>query len=65
MINKTRMKLIISIHTPLAGSDSQPDHTDRAEHTISIHTPLAGSDSQYAQEFLIVQDFNPHSPRGE
>ena len=35
---------VISIHTPLAGSDSG-QHDLGAVHQISIHTPLAGSDA--------------------
>ena len=35
--------MIISIHTPLAGSDRNPGPDLRRE-PISIHTPLAGSD---------------------
>ena len=36
---------LISIHTPLAGSDRQPADHAVGRH-ISIHTPLAGSDRQ-------------------
>ena len=34
---------LISIHTPLAGSDGRSAQA-KARATISIHTPLAGSD---------------------
>ncbi len=37
------LSTIISIHTPLAGSD-QAVPTELLEAAISIHTPLAGSD---------------------
>ena len=36
--------LIISIHTPYAGSDQGFDDKAVALYTISIHTPYAGSD---------------------
>ena len=33
--------------------------------SISIHTPLAGSDASDRPAKEIINDFNPHSPRGE
>ena len=54
----------ISIHTPLAGSDRQREHTDRCGE-ISIHTPLAGSDACRIDLGRFRRDFNPHSPCGE
>ena len=56
--------IAISIHTPLAGSDSEM----RDENTfanISIHTPLAGSDRRCVAPTRMTCDFNPHSPCGE
>ena len=35
---------VISIHTPLAGSDCGVEPLWRVAYPISIHTPLAGSD---------------------
>ena len=55
----------ISIHTPLAGSDSCAAEVS-ARSEISIHTPLAGSD--FTSMRLLgnrKNDFNPHSPCGE
>ena len=56
--------LIISIHTPLAGSDVCGRISVDGEF-ISIHTPLAGSDPQAAATSERASDFNPHSPCGE
>ena len=39
---------LISIHTPLAGSDKNSGSHDVAFQLISIHTPLAGSDKAQA-----------------
>ena len=38
--------ILISIHTPLAGSDVRRGPVEPARQGISIHTPLAGSDLQ-------------------
>ena len=55
---------LISIHTPLAGSDILVlDFAVRAD--ISIHTPLAGSDLLHAPCPAHRKYFNPHSPCGE
>ena len=43
MLSKHQPSSVISIHTPLAGSDPA-EARQRAEQAISIHTPLAGSD---------------------
>ena len=59
-----RLSFAISIHTPLAGSDRQREHTDRCGE-ISIHTPLAGSDACRIDIGRFRRDFNPHSPCGE
>ena len=57
-------ELNISIHTPLAGSDTaEPD--DTTDNAISIHTPLAGSDYCDMMPNALPIYFNPHSPRGE
>ena len=54
----------ISIHTPLAGSDSlTPISLEKEE--ISIHTPLAGSDMPICLRCPARVYFNPHSPCGE
>ena len=52
--------MIISIHTPLAGSDRNPGPDLRRE-PISIHTPLAGSDNLYAA-FLVTAIISIHTP---
>ena len=55
---------VISIHTPLAGSDV--DMLDINDiHVISIHTPLAGSDRKTLKTSANSWNFNPHSPCGE
>ncbi|EFE93132.1 hypothetical protein GCWU000341_00211 [Oribacterium sp. oral taxon 078 str. F0262] len=54
----------ISIHAPLAGSDSYYDDGD-IRIVISIHAPLAGSDlniHKFSDKYI---HFNPRSPRGE
>ena len=56
--------LIISIHTPLAGSDVCGRISVDGEF-ISIHTPLAGSDQRHLQHVRRLVHFNPHSPCGE
>ena len=56
---------IISIHTPLAGSDQTAGLQARGQVAISIHTPLAGSDYAAVGWGPALADFNPHSPRGE
>ena len=55
---------LISIHTPLAGSDARIGHRG-AVHLISIHTPLAGSDARFKAPVNPPVNFNPHSPCGE
>ena len=55
---------MISIHTPLAGSDSDFQRKLSGE-TISIHTPLAGSDRSCRRRAGRRVYFNPHSPCGE
>ncbi len=55
---------MISIHTPLAGSDyCLAWHSECAP--ISIHTPLAGSDVTIFRALSSSVNFNPHSPCGE
>ena len=56
--------LVISIHTPHAGSDQNWCIRIHCRH-ISIHTPHAGSDNSYLSLFLSSAYFNPHSPCGE
>ena len=55
---------LISIHTPLAGSDTTTPACN-ASSDISIHTPLAGSDRMMTVSIRSVTNFNPHSPCGE
>ena len=55
---------IISIHTPLAGSDRGHRRTGHGP-VISIHTPLAGSDQMARRSPSHQSHFNPHSPCGE
>ena len=54
----------ISIHAPLAGSDSGPVGSV-ANLTISIHAPLAGSDLPARPYTNPRRNFNPRSPCGE
>ena len=56
-----RLSFAISIHTPLAGSDRQREHTDRCGE-ISIHTPLAGSDVLDGAEFGAFGVISIHTP---
>ena len=56
--------LLISIHTPLAGSDSNAS-IKSSFGNISIHTPLAGSDIFHTLLKLRARHFNLHSPCGE
>ena len=53
--------LLISIHTPLAGSDAMPELFVRDRLRISIHTPLAGSDTG-AVESIEIQGISIHTP---
>ena len=55
---------VISIHTPLAGSDRKTNMWYKYK-VISIHTPLAGSDERIPSQWRTGRDFNPHSPCGE
>ena len=59
-----RDRLRISIHTPLAGSDTGAVESIEIQ-GISIHTPLAGSDVQSNPSTNFPFYFNPHSPCGE
>ena len=54
------LKLMISIHTPLAGSDVGGKVADTGK-AISIHTPLAGSDN-CALEHVGVVVISIHTP---
>ena len=56
---------IISIHAPLAGSDSSPPLLHISPPSISIHSPLAGSDGVHLYLRFPCPHFNPRSPRGE
>ena len=55
---------IISIHAPLAGSDTE-NHYHNCHCNISIHAPLAGSDYIALGSALESTNFNPRSPCGE
>ena len=55
---------LISIHTPLAGSDFLST-VFNIRNYISIHTPLAGSDLFRKNCSPLSCNFNPHSPCGE
>ena len=54
------LDVVISIHTPLAGSDSNI-HVPLPEKKISIHTPLAGSDQvqQRLHNLILFQSTLP------
>ena len=56
---------VISIHTPLAGSDEHVIRVASPFAGISIHTPLAGSDTAFHADRTALENFNPHSPCGE
>ena len=60
----SRFEQVISIHTPLAGSDAH-EVTYLVVVVISIHTPLAGSDAPDCNRSGTESYFNPHSPCGE
>ena len=55
---------LISIHTPLAGSDLRGVRFEACL-GISIHTPLAGSDRRPPARASSPRNFNPRSPCGE
>ena len=57
--------MIISIHTPHAGSDCCCSLISAAPAAISIHTPHAGSDRCKVRIPAYNINFNPHSPCGE
>ena len=57
-------KFGISIHAPLAGSDTMTTAEDHVL-LISIHAPLAGSDRPKSAETPPRSNFNPRSPCGE
>ena len=52
---------LISIHTPLAGSDAQLGGHIVGHYEISIHTPLAGSDI-LVLDFAVRADISIHTP---
>ena len=56
--------VLISIHTPHAGSDWNGP-ADNNGVAISIHTPHAGSDVPKEPFYYHKYHFNPHSPCGE
>ena len=56
------MKFSISIHTPLAGSDTRTSRNKQGGGRISIHTPLAGSDSDPAQLATVKVTFQSTLP---
>ena len=57
--------IIISIHAPLAGSDTRTPATAARSSGISIHAPLAGSDPDFPSLPRRSAYFNPRSPCGE
>ena len=62
--NEERLKEIISIHAPHAGSDTTMQQVKR-DAMISIHAPHAGSDHTLWVSLVMPSDFNPRSPCGE
>ena len=56
----SRFEQVISIHTPLAGSDEYTLSSSSTE-PISIHTPLAGSDA-HEVTYLVVVVISIHTP---
>ena len=58
------LKIDISIHAPLAGSDREMAY-GRSVIIISIHAPLAGSDPAFSDSPSRNRYFNPRSPCGE
>ena len=57
------MRMIISIHAPLAGRDGKDKFSD-FQRGISIHAPLAGRDRSFDGRARHRRDFNPRAPRG-
>ena len=57
--------IVISIHTPHAGSDLYIHYSKPLDLLISIHTPHAGSDWYNYKKQEVQKYFNPHSPCGE
>ena len=57
-------KVVISIHTTLAGGDAKNMNTQVTELQISIHTTLAGGDTPIRTIAYSHPNFNPHHPRG-
>ena len=53
---------VISIHTPLAGSDYQHPHPNRHTHDISIHALHEESDPKSFPATARHANFNPRSP---
>ncbi|RHH02624.1 hypothetical protein DW231_06805, partial [Bifidobacterium pseudocatenulatum] len=63
-ISDSHMASVISIHTPLAGSDQhRADGVDDGV-AISIHTPLRGATACRLSALGSAADFNPHSLAG-
>ena len=56
--------LIISIHTPLAGSDVAAQFGGRSPRHFNPHSPC-GERRSFRAKDSICQNFNPHSPCGE
>ena len=54
--------ILISIHTPLAGSDVRRGPVEPARQGISIHTPLAGSDKNSGSHDVAFQLISIHTP---
>ena len=56
------LRLIISIHTALAGCDGVLDQKIKHKKQISIHTALAGCDADYPPEIVDKMGFQSTQP---
>ena len=57
--------LLISIHTPHAGSDRISDQYNRYLRDFNPHSPCGERRCTHLRKFISDTNFNPHSPCGE
>ena len=57
------IQLVISIHSPRAGRDSDVDAYGGMGDQISIHSPRAGRDRREAMSVFLIREISIHSPR--
>ena len=58
------IELVISIHTPLAGSDDRTRHHPNIPYYFNPHSPC-GERQRRSARSMRANNFNPHSPCGE